>query len=210
MKKGFIVLLLVLLLLPTSIAAACTDGEVVALSKMAGNVTFTPVFIEETGTFNVIVSNLNPNFYFTDVAHNQNYMYTSSEMVLSNFTPSKSFRFKFYSANAACYGNTILSKYVTFPGYNPYYKDPVCQGLENYSFCQKWNNYSYSHEQFVEMVNKYKQEEKKQEEIPKEEVKGFYDYLFLYYSKYYYIILPILIIICLIIIVRRKKKEEFF
>lgn len=210
MKKTLIVLLFAMFLFPVSTRAACTDSEVVALSKMASNVVFTPVFQEETGTFHLIVSNLNPDFYFMDVAANQNYTYTAPEIILTNYKPGKSYRFKFYSAKPSCIGNTILSKYVTLPGYNPYYKDAICEGLENYSFCQKWNNYTYSHSQFAEMVNKYKQEEEQKEEANKEPVMGFYDYVFLYYSKYYYIILPIIIIGCLIAIMQKKKKEEFF
>lgn len=211
MRKKVILLSILLMFIPIlPIKAACLDSEIVSSSKLASNVIFTPIFKEETGKFDIIVSNLNPSFYFTDIRNNRNYKYTRNEIVIGQYTPNESYRFKFYSDNSGCTGDAILSKYVNLPGYNPYYKDPVCKELEDYKFCQKWVNYTYSREKFVEMVNEYKKGVKNPDIETPSKVMGFYDYLLLFYEHYYFIILPIIIIVCVVIIVKRSKKDDFF
>ncbi|MDD3340660.1 MAG: hypothetical protein PHN72_00445 [Bacilli bacterium] len=210
MKKIILAISLLILLSPIQTKAACSDSEVVSLSKMVNEVSFTPVFNEDTRFYSLIVTNLNPNFYFVDVSENKTYTYTANEIVLYPYIPRKSYRFKFYSALPACAGNSVLSKYVTLTGYNPYYKAPVCQGLETYPFCQKWSNYDYRYEEIVELARKYKQANDDTKTPKNTEIMGFYDYVLLYYSKYYYIILPIIIVVGLIVIVRKRKQDDFF
>lgn len=209
MKKKFIILLCLLFIFPNVVSASCTDQEIVKMNKLASNVKFTPIFDENTEKYNLIISNLSPLLYFKDLRNGNVYYYSSSEIILYGYNPNESYRFKFYSNIPACSGSNVLSKYFTFPGYNKWYKDPICNGLEEQKFCQKWTKYNYSAEEIVKLVEDYKNSLKDNEENnKKEEQLGFYDKLFRFYLNYYYIILPLFIISLISFIIWKRKKES--
>jgi hypothetical protein len=213
-KKILIVLILLSVCFSFKVEASCTDREIVNMSKQVDNVIFTPVFNENTEKYDLLITNLNSNLYFYDLVSQSYYKNTSSEVTLTNLGPNTTHRFKFYSANLSCKDEPLSSKYVTIPGYNPYYKRSECVPYENYKVCQKFTNYNYSESEFVKEINKLglknEKEEGKQEE---ETYKGFYDILAEFYVENYMFILPIGIIITLIIIVmqmKKLKKQDLF
>lgn len=212
MKKLFLIISILCTMLPSIVKAECSNEEKIELSRIVSNVKITPVFNEEREKFSIIISNITPSIYFRDMNAKVDYINKGSEVVLYDVSPNQSYRIKFFSAKPACYGEALTSSYVSLPGYNKYYKDPLCEGLEDYKICQKWVNYNYSRSKWEEEVKKIeKPEEKKPEVKPREkEVKGFYDYLGELYEKYYYIVLPIIIIACTIEIAKLYKKEKFF
>lgn len=213
MKKRWLVVVAFFLFFPNIVKADCTVEEKIALSKMVSNVKITPIFREETENFSIIISNITPSIYFKDMTSKMVYENTGKEVEIYNLNPNTSYRIKFLSAIKACHGEAITSTYVNLPGYNKYYKDPLCEGLEDYKICQKWVNYHYDRETFEKEVKKIeKKEEKQKQEIEEksEVVKGMYDYLGELYERYYYIVLPIIIIACIITIVRLRKKEDLF
>ena len=110
-----------------------------------------------------------------------------------------------------CDSSVIYYIYVATPAYNPYYSDPICEGV-NYKYCNKWQKNTLSYEEFIRNVEEYKN--KKDVIEIDDNVKGIFDIILEFYINNYYIILPTLIIIILIYIVinsiiNRKKNNLF-
>lgn len=207
-KLAAIIILIGIFLFPMNTLAICNNSEKARLSSLVSNVSITYDYVEENGqvSFYITFTNLQPEFYVKDVNNKQVHYFNSQEMTLYGYKPNRTYRFDFYSTNC---GEKIKSQYITTPGYNPYYNDPVCIGVTD-SICQKWVKLNYDYDTFVQEVNKLKKGqieiEQQQEEIPK----GFYDYILDFYKKYYFIILPIIIITGIIIIVKQRKKDTLF
>lgn len=199
------------LLFPLHVSAQCSNTEKIRLSSLAQNVTVTYDYIEENGqvSFYIIMTNLQPEFRVRDVNNQRDYAYTSSELVLYGYIPNTNYRFDIYGTGE-CSNKRLYSHYITLPGYNPYYSDPICIGVTN-SICQKWIHINYDYNTFINEVSKLKQEQPVEPAPEKEkEVLGIYDYLIIFFVNYYYIILPIIIIVCLTIIYIQRKKESLF
>lgn len=197
-----------MLLLPSNIEAQCSNTEKVNMASLAQNVTITYDYVEANNTFSIVFTNLQPGFKLKDVANRIEYLYSSSELVLYGYKPGTSYRFDIYGTGNCT--NRLYTHYVTIPGYNPYYNDPICVGV-NHSICQKWTSISYDYNTFIREVNNIKQKLNKEETLQDEEkVLGVYDYITAFFINYYYIILPIIIITCVIIIVVKRKKDDLF
>lgn len=211
-NKKYILFIALLLFLPyVHIQAYCTDNEIIRMSKIAQNVNLTPEFREDKEKFDLIITNLHPDIYMRDINNDKDYRFSNSDTIIENLEPFTNYRFKLLSAKSECDGQVLLSKYIVLPGYNPFYKDPLCNDLTEYSFCQKWVSHMYTKEQFLELINQKKMiNQKLEKSAQKKEVMGIYDYMGNFYSKYYYIILPMIIVICLIIIIRSTKNKYNF
>lgn len=212
MKNKVLLIILLLLFIPVNIQAYCTDQEKVKMNKLAGNVNFTPIFDENSEKFNLIVSNLSPDFYFKNLGTGITYNYNSNENIIYGLEPGKSYRFKFYSNLSNCLNENVLSKYITLPKYNKWYKDPICANYQDQTFCQKWSGFNYTYDEIVKKIENLNKNDKQDiEKKKKEKILGFYDYLLIIYQKYYFIILPIIIILSISYIIwKRKKDSELF
>lgn len=210
MKKLFMIVSLgVLFSLPTPIWASCSDRENVKLKNIAGNVNIAYVFKEESGTFDLVFSNVRSEVYIKTPSGG--ILSGAGDIVSGGYAPSGSYGFKIYTSSANCPNKILMTKYITTPSYNPLYNRDVCKGAEEYKYCQKWVKNPYNESEFDKVVSEYKENKNKEIVNEKEKkVMGFYDYLADFYSKYYYFLLPIVIIICVVVIMKRKKKEEFF
>jgi len=206
------ILVSIILLLPNSVSALCSNSEKVRLSSLAKNVSVTYDYVEtENGvTFNITFTNLQPELYIKDTSNKNVYYYTANEMTLYGYQANSNYRFDVYGIGEC--NEKLYSHYVTTPGYNPYYRDAICNGVTG-SICQKWVNISYDYDTFVNEVNKLKAKQMVDEEQQVvEEPLGFYDYLIKIFINYYYIILPVIIVTCIIIIIvkLKTKKEDLF
>lgn len=191
-------------------AARCDNAEKINLSSLAQNISVTYDYIEENHqvSFHIIFTNLQPGLKIKDVTNNKEYYYNGSELTLYGYAPGKNYRFDVY-ANTTC-NSRLYSHYVTLPGYNPYYDDAACNGV-NASICQKWVNMNYDYNTFLNEVNKYKQNNTNEPiENNEQEILGIYDYIFQFIVKYYYIIFPIIIIGGISGIIVLRKKDDLF
>lgn len=209
MKKIYILLFL-FVLLPINIKAdTCTNEDMVKYQSLANNISYTYDFIEDQNSFNIVLSNLDSSLYIYDLSKNQNYYYIDSELALANYSSGSTYKFKIYSTNKAC--GFLKTIYINTPAYNSYYKDELCEGIEDYKYCKKWANVQVNYEKFKEEVISYKEEiEKSNEIIVEEEYKSIFDYILEYYIAYYYIGLPILIVLSLIYIIIKRRKDRLF
>ncbi len=205
---------LLFLLIPFQIKAIlCKNEDKVKYQALANNITTSYTYQEENGTisFQIILSNIYDRFTIKDVKNGVTYPYRGSELIIANLSPNTSYRFDVYMEDLYCKDELLYSHYVNTPPYNPYYQDPVCQGMENNALCQKWTNITLSYDEFKKKVEGLKQPtEKPTEEKSKEDVKGIYDYILELYLDYYYIVLPIFIIGGIFIIYRYNKKNDLF
>ena len=205
----------IIMLLPHNIKAACSNSEKVKLNKLANNISYTYDYIEENNnvTFNITLSNIQPEFRVMDIQTKQDYQDFGSEITLNGYAPGNGYRFDIYSKDKSCTRDKLASIYITLPFYNSFYSNELCKGIEDYNLCQKWTKNTYSYEDSIKMTNAYIDSLKKQDNNiddnnNKEDIKGFYDYLLEYYLKAYYIILPIIIISCLVVIYRVNQKNK--
>ena len=202
--------LMVLMILPHEVKAVCSNSEISKFSSFATNVSIAYDYVESNGqvSFNIVLTNLRPELYISDVANQTNYYYNnSSEIVLTGFKANRNYRFDIYAGSC---NSRLYSLYVTLPGYNPYYNDPICTGV-THNICQKWINMKYDYDTFVQEVKKIKAiTEKKDEVIAEEKYLGIYDYILIFYTKYYFLILPAIIITCILVIIRERKKDSLF
>lgn len=204
------IIFIITILYPIKVDGLCSNSEITRRSALAKNISITYNYIEENGkvSFYLTLTNLQPDFYIRDVATQNLYYYSTNEITLYGYKPNVSYRFDVYGTGEC--NERLYSHYVTLPGYNPYYSDPICNGI-NSSICQKWVNINYDYETFVKEVNKIKEKQMIDTEEPVvEEVVGLYDYLINFFVNYYFIILPIIIIVCLTIILMKREKDDLF
>ncbi len=101
---------------------------------------------------------------------------------------------------------------INAPNYNPYYNDPICEGLNNLSICQKWSKVELDYEGFVKKVNEYK--EKNKETIsknPNTEIQNNKFDFFDIYNKYYwptFVGMICLLILLIILWIKQNKKNR--
>lgn len=209
------------------------------LKKMASNINYDYSYIEKNGTaiFTIRFVNVKSDLYLYDVTHNKNY-YAGEDntIIIDNFTPGKTYEFlvkdnnyseditmiqtywdgeKFVDRVLVLGKNPVppeqeISKiYVTIPSYNTFYKDPVCQGFENYKLCQKWYSHTLNHQQFVEEVNNAKKN-KEPDPIKKEEKEENWTDFF---RENWFLIIggaSVTILIILLVIIKHYKNKESF
>ena len=99
--------------------------------------------------------------------------------------------------------------YIVTPGYNPYYRDSICKGIEDYSLCQRWVSINDSYDKWKERVQIYKEKRKQEEtEIPTENRKeSWFEQFLEFWSEYYAYILGITILISIITMVIIKRRD---
>lgn len=219
MKKK-ILLIITLLLLHIRVLAftygGCDYSIVSNLKSLVTNVNISYSYRLENNNayFDITLNNITPEMYFYDVKNKKKYYYSDTidgEITIKNYIGNGTTgTYKFYSTRGECYGFLLGSKYYTLPKYNKYYGDKLCEGIQEYSLCQKWATVSYNYEEFEKMINKYKNKELDNEIIEEntQYEKGFFDNLIAFYVKYYhYILIGIIIIFGIVIIINKRKQK---
>lgn len=216
MKKKL--LLFALFMLPINIYGLSYGGcEYSVISKLKSlvtniNLSYDYRIENNTAYFDVTLTNMTPDMYFYDMTNRKYYYYSDTnngEIIIKNYN-NKSGTYKFYSAKNECYGLSLGSKYYKLPSYNKYYNDELCANNSNYSLCQKWSEINYSREEFLKLINDYKNN-KEEEEFEGNITydKEFFDYLAEFYINYYYYLLIAIIVICGGIIIYNKRNNKF-
>lgn len=205
------ILLFIIILLPFSVKAAlCDYSEKIRLQRLAQNITYSYDYIEDRkeATFTFTFNNLNNELYLVDTRNNKRFDYSGEELVLGGFYDDKSYKFEVRTTNTYCDSTALYYIYITTPAYNPYYNDPICEGLD-YKYCNKWQKNTFSYDEFINDINTYKQT-LIIEPSNKEEIKGIFDYIIEIYSRYYYIVLPLIIIASITYIIIERKRNNLF
>lgn len=204
-------LLFLIILFPMNVKGLiCDNAAKVRLQKLAQNITTSYDYVESNGmvTFDITFNNLSNELYLVDVFNKRNFNYSGNTLVLGGFQSGTNYKFEVRSTNVYCDGSVLYYLYVTTPSYNPYYTNPICNGI-SYKYCNKWQKNDFTYEEFIKNVEEYKKTLDK-ETIIKEDIKGIFDYIIDFYISYYYIVLPIIIIVSLFYILINRKKNDLF
>lgn len=195
-------------------ALLCDNEEKVRWQSLAQNVTYSYDAIEKDGkvTFSVTFSNLVDGLMIMDDKTSKEHPYTKPELTITGLRANTSYRYGVYTTEYRCKYQLLYTIYVNIPPYNPYHKDSLCEGIENYKLCQKWTQITYSYDEWKQKVTKYKESLKEEKPIEEEE-KGelsLIEKIIDIYGKTYYIVLPLIIGIGGIIIYVYNKKRNLF
>lgn len=210
MKKYYfaIVFLFVLFIMPFKVSAECTYGEKVKLQKLATNVNFSYHYTETQYemTFSITVSNLTSDIYMIDTSTGRIYNSNNEDFVIDGYKPGSTIRFDFYPKDQTCDTRSIFSNYVTLPFYNHFYKNKLCEGIEEFNYCQKWLKHNMTYKEFYEGVIAYKNRTINNPEKPIENKE--WDILIIeFWSKYYILILLGIIGICGVVMYFYDRKN---
>lgn len=214
-KKIYMVIILGFLFI-AKVDAACSYEESSRLQKFLNNIQVSYDYEEKNNiSFKVTFTNIPKDLYLVNSFTGQIIAHTGEtlgEYVEQNLSSGQDIRYIAYGNRGECKDELIGIKYVSLPYYNKYYDDPLCEGIEEYSLCQKWTTHSLtSYEKFSSEIKTYKESLKKEPIIRPEEEKtlGMFDYFTTFLLKYYYGFLITIIIICSIAIYYLNKKNKF-
>ena len=214
-KRLITLLMFFMLFLPIKAKAICNYTELANLKKLASNVNISYDYedISNSVKFNVTISNITKNVSVKDVTNNRTFSTintTDGEVVISDFRDGQTYKMEVYSNSiSSCYGELLNTVYVNLPSYNPYYGNKICNGIEDYSLCQKWIKHSMTWNEYEKAINEYKESLsiKKQEElIHRTFIEKIIDFV---YNNYIYVSSCIVILIIVIIIIRYITRDRF-
>ena len=169
-------------------------------------------------TFDVTITNIPRNVYVEDVTTGETYKYasftTENELIIKGYKENQKLTYRFYMEAEGCYGQVMGSRYVTLPNYNENSNDPLCEGIEEFSLCQKWGASPVSYNDFVSKTNEYREKKRlQQEQKIKEKVDDSFKTKVLNFIVDYYIFLigGIAVIVLLLVALKTwaTEKNEF-
>ncbi len=215
MKNKFLIFVVsFFIFVPPSKAYLCDNSTKVEYQEMAKNISVNYEYTESNDdvNFNIKISNIPTDFIVLDVTNKKEYYpsSSSSEILIENVSKNTSYRFDILKNEIACGSIVFYSHYVNIPAYNKYYKDAVCEGIEDYKLCSKWLNVTVSYDEWKNKIIEYKKSLNKKEDIKKEEEKTLIEKIIEFYSDYYMFILSGIIIVCCSGIYLYNKKHDLF
>ncbi|MDD3392793.1 MAG: hypothetical protein PHE54_04565 [Bacilli bacterium] len=211
-RKYWYILFLLVMLFPLNIRASyyCDYSEKAKLKKLAANINtiYTPVISGDKATFNITINNIFDNLIVKDTSSGISYQ-GNEEITIKGYAGGISYLFEVYTDIEDCEDELLHVFYVNVPYYNPYYQDELCDGIEEYSMCQKWMSYKVDYEKFKTNIAIYKKtsEEEIIDEVVDEET--WLDILLEYYGEYYSYLYGMIIIIGIFEIYRLDKRDSF-
>ena len=223
-------------ILPSGVKAADSDYQQLSkLKQYANNIRFDYNYTETNNTvkFSIRFTNISEHVILQDLSTGKTYTNTS-EMVIDGLDAGKTYSFsvkastvpakvftyteytngtwvekEYISVYADACANIELKRiYVTLPTYNPYYNLPVCDGLDDYDMCFKWQKHELSKDEFEKQVMEYKTKKVIEEQEEKKQTLTLLEQFISWYTKYYYIPLTLIIIICGVLIYNEKRNEK--
>lgn len=215
MKRIYLLLLLTFLIPITNVSGFyCKFSEISRYKGLASNISTTYDYVETDNslTFNITLVNLNKELYIVDTTTNKVYRYQNSELTISGYNPGTTVKYAVYTTNENCSDTLLYTIRVVLPSYNQYYSDPICIGLSDYIYCQKWYDNKMDYKTFVDKVTAYKNSlvDDPIVEQPTIDDYDIWDAILDVVIEYYYVILIAIIIICGTIIYINEKKSDIY
>lgn len=204
--------------IPNIVKADCSYNEKVRLQSLASNLNFSYDYKEINEghqfygiDFSITVTNLHHDLYIVDNYKGQTHYYENkNEFTDNDYSNGITVGFTIYANSESCKGVYLITNYVTLPPYNRFYLDPICNDIQDYKLCKRWNRVNLSYEEFVSQVEDYKYVEQKKEEDSNvsddnELVEKIIDFL----SKYSFYLFGGIIIVCSGLIFYLSRKDDF-
>ena len=213
MKKSFLIILLVVIILPLNANASskiCDREEYNKLKQIAYNVNISyELVIDETTEygyyFKIFVSNLTEDIkikhltkFYTYDEESENKSKTDINLRLGG---GLSYEFLIYGTSKTwCIDEYVGVKRITLPTYNLYFTHKECIGYEEFSLCKKWYSGDINSEtDFLKRLEEYKKSLEKKEEIKENNRKNssIIDKIINFYTENIYYTLPITVVVLL-------------
>jgi len=212
--KRILVFLLIFLIPTTIVEGYCQYNEVAKYKSLASNITTSYEYVENNGkvTFSITLNNLNEELYFVDSVTGKRYNYKTEEIIIDKYEPGQTVKYQIYAVNKFCSDELLYTIRVNLPGYNPYYNDPICEGIDDYIYCKKWQKNDLEYKEFIKKVTNYKNLLNQKEPVmenPKE-MNSILKAIIDVFVDYYHVILISIITICGIIIYVINKKSDIY
>ena len=216
MKKKIVIFLLALIIPTINVEGFyCKYSDIAKYKGLASNIS-TYYDYEETGnniSFSVTLTNLNENLYIVDTTNNKYYYYKSNELTISGYKPGQTIKYNVYTTDSNCSEKLLYTIRIILPDYNPYYKDNVCNEVNNYIFCQKWYKHDLDYNSFVKKVVQYKESLKNEPVIEQPNIEDEYGLFQIFidiWIDYYHVFLISIIAICGVVIYVTNKKSNIY
>lgn len=218
MKKFYTVFISLLLFLPINVLGQeCTKEQKEQFKKIAKNIQVTYDYYNSGNDVFFDITFHNVVDYF-NVIDTRNYTYIiknkNGNLVAKDFAPSNTYRFTVVTDDKICNYMIVDNINVTLPYYNSYSSDPLCDGINSYSLCQKWNNIGkINREAWEKEVKKYKESLiNKSDDNNITENKSVLEIIRDFIANYYFYIIAgaSLLTIIIIVLIQNKKKNSFF
>jgi len=216
MNKKIVIFLLALLVpIVKADGFYCKYSDLAKYKWLASNINTYYEYYETENeiTFSINIVNMNEDLYIIDTTNNKRYNYKSNEFQISGYVPGQLVKYNVYTDKNNCSGELLYTIRVKLPDYNPYYKDNICDGMDNYIYCQKWYRHNLNYDSFIKKVQDYKESLKKDivdEEPIVDEEYGIIQILIQIWIEYYYIFLISIILVCGVTIYVTNKKSNIY
>ena len=216
-----ILITLLLLFSPFTIeAATCTKKQVSNYEKLADQIQTTFDYVENNNEFyfNVTFHNVHNELYLINSVDFEKLITYQNDkdgiLMASKLEQGKTYTFQVLNKDTKCSTKVIDKITVVVPNYNAYYKDPLCQGIEEFEWCQKWVNVSgVSYESFKASALNYKQQKENSNintENP-DETTNIFEKIRNFIGQYYLYIVGVLVVIAtIVVIIISKRKDKKF
>jgi len=215
MKRIYLLFLLTFLIPITNVDGYyCKYSELSRYKSLASNISTTYDYVEEKNdlTFSITLVNLNQDLYIVDNTTDKVYNYSGNELTISGYKPGVTVKYSVYAKDVDCSDTLLYTIRVVLPGYNPYYSDPICEGITNYAYCQKWYNHNLDYETFKNRVTNYKNGLVEQPIIVPGTVDEYsiWDAILDVIIRYYYVIIVSIIIVCGTVVYINEKRSDVY
>ena len=215
MKRICLLFLLAFLIPITSVNAYyCKFSEISRYKSLASNINTTYDYVEKNGslTFSITLVNLNKELYIVDMTTEKVYNYNGNELTISGYKPGSTVKYAVYATNQNCSDTLLYTVRVVLPYYNQYYSDPICEGVSDYIYCQKWYDNKLDYDTFISRVTAHKQVDVEEPIIEPIEIDEYtwFDAILDVLVEYYYVILIMIIVVCGTIIYVTEKKSNIY
>lgn len=217
-----IVLLFLCFFVTTSVnAETCSNKELNSLKEKAINIKVTYDLYDSTYNenhlyyFNVLITNFDKDFYIVD-SDGQEFKYMENledngVRVLRSVKEGTKYDFTLYTSNETrCPDNKIITKSITLPYYNDYSQREECNGIEEFSLCQKYyGGVIDSEDYFKTQVEKYRKS--LVDNSNKKNDKSIVSIILAFITNNLLIVIPsiiVIIVIVILVVIKTIKKKK--
>lgn len=200
-------------------AETCSTTELNNLKQLASNIKFTYGLYDDTYNdihtyyFDIFVTNFSQEFYFKDMdGHDFKYIESLEEDGVRRLrTVKEGIRYSIgiYTSNITkCPDTLIVTKKIELPYYNDYSQREECEGIEEFSLCQKYyGGYIPSEEYFLKQITKYKNGEINDDGNEK---LNLIEYIVNFFTNNLLIVIPVtsILAVALVLIIRKYVKRK--
>lgn len=220
--KYFLGIAAALCFLPISAHAECSSERIAELNKIANNVNLSYTYefdktVPDDGgkseimaaLFSTHISNLTNDIYIENTETGNTHVGTGETTDPTKFESGKSITYTIYSNDPNCKGQSLTSKYITFPKFNEYSTFDECEEYPDFKYCKTWLDTSNLNvDDFNAALEKYKNGNKSDiSKAKKNKVNFFDEYKFLIIGLGTILVIGIIAFVVIKIVKRRKGQD---